>query len=326
MYTRIELNMEHYSKELIISKVKMIDVIEAVKQAFSMTEKGLIDTPLRTVIQAEEGALLFMPAYSKELGLAVLKNVNVFLKNADKGLPTTIAEVMLIDAKDGKTLAVLDGTYVTQLRTAAASGAAFDVLGKKKCYKGALIGTGSIAETQLEAMLTVRDLKEVSIYSLHHDRCEAFVERMRTKHSNTDLIINFAQNSSECVENADLIIVATTSEKPVFDGSLVKKGATISCVGTYEPNKHEIDSILITRADKIFCDNKEAVLKESGDILIPLNQGLISLDDINGGLGEVINGTIKGRENDDEIIVFETVGIAAQDLIASSLIYNRINK
>ena len=101
MYTRIELNMEHYSKELIKSKVKMIDVIEAVKQAFSMTEKGLIDTPLRTVIQAEEGTLLFMPAYSKELGLAVLKNVNVFLKNADKGLPTTIAEIMLIDAKDG---------------------------------------------------------------------------------------------------------------------------------------------------------------------------------------------------------------------------------
>lgn len=318
--------MEYYSKELIKNNIEMIDVINAVKQAFSMTEKGLIDTPLRTTISAEDGTLLFMPAYSKDLGLAVLKNVNVFLSNANKGLPTTIADIMLIDATNGKTLAILDGTYVTQLRTAAASGAAFDVLGKKECHKGAVIGTGSLAETQLEAMLASRDIKEVSIYSLHSDRCKAFVERMKNKYADTNLIINCAKNSDECIDNADLIITATTSERPVFDGSLVKKGATISCVGTYEPNKHEIDPVLITRADKIFCDNKEAVLSESGDILIPLNQGLISLDDINGGLGEVINGSIKGRENDDEIIVFETVGIAAQDLTACSLIYSRINK
>lgn len=318
--------MKYYSKEDIEKNISMRDVIEAVKQAFSLTEKGEIDAPLRTVIKAENGSFVFMPAYSSELGLAVLKSVNVFPCNAEKGLTTTPAEILLIDATTGYMLAILDGTYVTQLRTGAASGAAFDVLAKKNCRKGALIGTGGQAEAQLEAMLTARKLEEVSIFSPNREKCMAFVERMNAKFSADGVSIQCAESAEECVEDADLIITVTTAEKPVFDGKLVKKGATVSCVGTYEPNKHEIDPQLIARADKIYCDCKEAVLSESGDILIPMSEGLIKEDDICGGLGEVINGTLCGRENDDEIIVFETVGIAAQDLITSGMIYNRITE
>lgn len=316
--------MKYYSKEDIEKSVCMKDVIEAVKQAFSMTEKGMIDTPLRTVIKTANGSLLFMPAYCAELGLAVLKSVNVFPCNAEAGLSTTPAEILLIDATTGYSLAMLDGTHVTRLRTGAASGAAFDVLARKDCRKGALIGTGGQAEAQLEAMMTARSLKEVSIFSPNREKCMAFVERMTAKFASCGVSIKCAESADKCVEDADLIITVTTAENPVFDGKLVKKGATVSCVGTYEPNKHEIDPALIVRADKIFCDYKEAVLSESGDVLIPISQGLITADDICGGLGEVINGTLPGRENDDEIIVFETVGIAAQDLIASGMIYDRI--
>ena len=145
---------------------------------------------------------------------------------------------------------------------------------------------------------------------------------MSQKYASSGVIFNCETSADKCVENADLIITVTTSDIPVFDGKLVKKGTTISCVGTYEPDKHEIDSMIIATADKIYCDNKEAVLSESGDILIPIKQGIISEKDICGGLGEVINGSLVGRENDDEIIVFETVGIAAQDLITSNMIYN----
>lgn len=316
--------MRYLTREDIEKTVSIKDVIEAVKQAFSLTEKGLIDSPLRTVIKAANGSLLFMPAYSSELGLAVLKNVNVFPGNVKAGLFTTPAEILLIDAATGYALAMLDGTYVTQLRTGAASGAAFDILARKNCRKGALIGTGGQAEAQLDAMLAVRRLEEVRIFSLHHDKCMAFVKKMTEKYAMSGISFACAESADACVQDADLIITVTSSEKPVFDGTLIKKGATVSCVGTYEPNKHEIDPALISRADKIFCDSKEAALSESGDLLIPINQGLICADDICGGLGEVINGNLPGRENEDEIIVFETVGIAAQDLVTSGMIYSKL--
>lgn len=316
--------MQYLSKVDIEKTVTMKDAIEAVKKAFSMMERGLIETPLRTAIRTDKGSLLFMPAYSSELGFAVLKNVNVYPDNADRGLQTTPGEIMLIDAENGYMKAMLDGTYVTQLRTGAASGAAFDILAKKECIKGALIGTGGQAEAQLDAMLAARNLKEVSVYSLNHERCLSFVERMRAKYESEDITFVCAETSEDCVRDADLIITVTTSETPVFDGSLVKKGTTVSCVGTYEPEKHEIDPELIKRADKIYCDNVTAVLSESGDLLIPIREGVLTEEDISGGLGEVINGDISGRESDDEIIVFETVGVAAQDLVTSAMIYEKI--
>lgn len=314
--------MKYLPREIIEKNFSMKDAIEAVKKAFSMTEKGMIDVPLRMALKAEEGMLLFMPAYSAELGIAVLKNVNVFPNNAKAGLNTTPGEILLIDATTGYSKAVLDGTYVTEIRTGAASGAAFDILGKKNCRKGALIGTGGQAEAQLEAMITARDLEEVSIYSRNPERRNAFVERVKKKFASSGVAFRSEDSADKCVEDADLIIAVTTSDKPVFDGSLVKKGATVSCVGTYEPNKHEVDFTLIGRADKIYCDFVDAVLSESGDILLPIQEGIITKDDICGGLGEVINGDLKGRESDDEIIVYETVGIAAQDLVTAGMIFD----
>lgn len=316
--------MKYISKEDIERHVCMAEAIEAVKQAFSMTEKGLIDTPLRTVLPTAKGTLLFMPACSGETGLAVLKNVNVFPENAAKGLSTTPAEILLIDASTGYVLTMLDGTFETQLRTGAATGAAFDILARKNCVKGALIGTGGQAEMQLKAMLTARDLKEISIYSRNRENRMAFTDRIRAKYKSEGVTFRCAGSPDECIDDADLIVTVTTSPKPVFDGRLVKKGVTISCVGTYEPDKHEIDPVLMARADKIFCDSKEAALSESGDLLIPIRQGLMTERDVCGGLGEVINGTLPGRENDEEIIVFETVGIAAQDLITSGMIYRKM--
>lgn len=316
--------MRYISEKEVRDAVSMKDIIEAVKTAFSMTESGMIEAPLRTVVKTNNGSLLFMPAYSSSLKLAVLKNVNVFPENVGRGLDTTPAQIMLIDATTGYVLAILDGTTVTKFRTGAASGAAFDILANKDCRKGALIGTGGQAKAQLEAMLAARQLEEVSVFSRTQDRCAAFVEQVKSEFSVNSVAIKCAGSADECMEDADMIVTVTTSADPVFDGSKIKRGATVSCVGNYEPDKHEIDPALIARADKIYCDCKESVLSESGDILIPLRQGLISESDICGGLGEVINGVIPGRETDNEIIVFKTVGIAGQDLLTSALIFDRI--
>lgn len=312
------------SREDIKSVVTMKDMIEADKTAFKMTVDGTVKTPLRTVIDGKyDGAFLFMPAYAPELDAAAMKVIDIFPHNVDNGKMTSPAQVMLIDGKDGYVIALLDGTYVTQLRTGASSGAAFDLLAKKDCKRGALIGTGGQAARQLEAMLAARKLDEVKIYDLNAERCQAFAEQMQKELVDYGAKITAAESSDECIEDADLIITVTPSAKPVFDGTKVKEGATISCVGTYEPHKHEMDPAILPRASKIICDSKEAALSETGDLLIPIKEGIISETDILGSLGDVINGTIKGRENDDEIIVYETVGVAAQDLVAAKVIYDK---
>ena len=135
-----------------------------------------------------------------------------------------------------------------------------------------------------------------------------------------------AATSDEAISDADLIITVTPASSPVFDGSKVKAGATVSCVGSYQPHMQEMDPVILERASKIYFDSEEAVLSEAGDILIPLADGTITKDDFTGDIGEVLMGTVGGRENDEEIIVFKTVGIGAQDLVTAQKIYERALK
>lgn len=309
-----------------IKKVFTIkDAIEADKYAFTLVVDGKCEAPLRTNIQAPkyDGCFLFMPAYVSEMDTASLKIINIFPHNIDQGKPSSPAQVLLIDGTTGIVTAVLDGTYVTQLRTGAASGAAFDVLAKKDCKIGALIGTGGQAATQLEAMIAVRDLEEVRVFDLNLERTKEFAARMQEELKDYGTKIIPVNSSDEAVDNADLVITVTPSSKPVFDASKIKAGATISCVGAYQPHMQEMDPAILTRASKLYFDSEEAVLSESGDILIPLEDGTITKDDFTGDLGQVIKGELVGRENDQEIIVFETVGVATQDLVAARRIYDK---
>ena len=287
-----------------IKKVFTIkDAIEADKKAFQLVVEGKCNAPLRTNIQAPkyDGCFLFMPAYVEEMDTASLKIINIFPHNIDNGIPSSPAQVLLIDGKTGVVTAVLDGTYVTQLRTGAASGAAFDVLAKKECRIGALIGTGGQAATQLEAMIAARKLEEVRVYDLNLERTQAFAARMQEELKDYGTKIVAVESSDAAIDDADLLITVTPSSKPVFDGTKIKKGCTISCVGAYQHHMQEMDPA----------------------ILIPLEEGIITKEDFTGDLGNVIKGELVGRENDEEIIVFETVGVATQDLVAAKEIYEK---
>ena len=310
------------SKKDIESVVSMQEIIDADIQAFKMVSEKSADIPLRTRIPApkEDGNFLFMPAYAEQMDAAALKVVNIFPHNREKNMDTAPAQILYIDGETGYITAMLDGNFVTQLRTGAASGAAFQLLARKDAEVGALFGTGSQAEQQLSAMLTACDLKEVRIFSRNQERRDAFAASMQEKFQSSGVNIVSAQSSDEAVEDADVIITVTSSPVPVFDGSKVKSGCMISCIGTYEPEKHELDPAVLPRASKIYCDSVDAVLAESGDLLIPLGDGTISRDDVTGELGQVAKGAIPGRENDEEIIVFESVGVAVQDLCAAKVI------
>ena len=313
------------SEQDITKVVSMKEMIEAVKSAFIMMSEGTCDVPLRTVIDHPDGdsAFLFMPAYAPGMNAASLKVVDIFPHNIDRGLSTGPGQVLLIDGDTGYISALIDGACVTRLRTGASSGAAFDVLAKETCHKGALIGTGSLAACQLEAMVAARHPNEISIYDIDPARCQSFVDSVNQLAAYRGIRITAAGSSDECIADADLIITVTPSATPVFNGANVKPGATISAVGAYEPHKHELDPALLPRASKIICDWRDAALTESGDLLIPIAQGLITESDIGPSLGEILLDTMPGRESDEEIIVYETVGVAMQDLAAAKLIYDK---
>lgn len=313
------------TKEDIKSVFTMKDAIEANKDAFKFFSSGKSVVPLRTniAIPKYEGQVLFMPGYVDEMDAIGLKIVSVFPQNMKKEKPTTPATMVLIDGSSGEVCAILDGTYLTQLRTGAASGAATDILARTGSQIGALIGTGGQGAAQLEAMITARELKEVRVFDVDILRAQSFVEKMKSQLSNCKTVFKAVSTSDEAINDADIITTVTTARQPTFNGSLVKAGAHVNAVGSYMPHMQELDPVILKRADKIFFESQEAVLSESGDIIIPLKQGLITKEKFTGELGQVIMGTIKGRESDEQITVFKTVGIATQDIVTAKRIYDK---
>ncbi len=172
-------------------------------------------------------------------------------------------------------------------------------------------------------MVAVRNLEEVRVYDLNYERTASFAARMQEELKAYGTKITAVSSSDEAIDDADLLITVTPSAKPVFDGTKIKKGCTVSCVGAYQHHMQEMDPAILPRASKIYFDSQEAVLSESGDILLPLEEGIITEEDFTGNIGDVIKGTLTGRENDDEIIVYETVGVGAQDLVTAKTIYEK---
>ncbi|HHT64198.1 MAG: ornithine cyclodeaminase family protein [Bacillota bacterium] len=303
----------------------MKDAVEAVKQAFRIYSEGGSVIPLRVNINVpkHEGSTLFMPGYIEKLDSIGVKLISVFPRNPEKGKPSVPATMVLIDGNTGEVCSILDGTYLTQLRTGAAAGAATDVLARPDAEIGALIGTGGQAFAQLEALLTVRKLKEVRIFDINYASTESFVARVDKELACYGTEFKAVKSSEEAIADADVITAVTTATQPVFDGRLVKKGAHINGVGSFMPHMQELDEFIIQRADKIFFDSQDAVLAEAGDIIIPLNKGSITKDKFNGEIGQVIAETLNGRESAEEITLFKTVGIAAQDIVTGYQIYQK---
>lgn len=306
----------------------MKDAIEAAKQALRIFSEGGCTVPLRVNIdtQKNQGQTLFMPGYIREFNSMGLKIVSIFPGNKNKGIPTVPATMTLIDGTNGQVCCIMDGTFLTQLRTGAAAGAATDVLARKDAKIGALIGTGGQAASQLEAMLTIRSLSEVRICGLNFDHTKAFTDRLQKELAHYGATLRSAHTSDDAIIDADIITTVTTSKQPVFNGRLVKKGAHINGIGSFTPDMQELDEYVLQRAEKIFCDSQEAVLAEAGDFIIPLQRGTFIEDTFTGEIGKVIAGSLRGRESTDEITLFKSVGMAALDVVTAFHIYQKALK
>jgi ornithine cyclodeaminase len=264
-----------------------------------------------------------MPAYVKSYVNRVgIKVVSTFPQNAAKNIPVVTAQVLLLDPETGEVCAMMNGTEVTRIRTGAISGAATDILARSDSRVAALFGTGGQARSQLEALLTVRKIEEVRIYDVMQERISNFISSEAATAERFGVKLKAAASPDEAIDEADVITTVTISKTPVFDGKRVKPGAHVNGVGSYTPDARELDFSLIDKA-RVFVDNKEAVFAEAGDFLIPIKEGLYSVDRVAGELGEVLDGKLDGRQSSDQITVMKTVGYAVLDVVAAWTIYNR---
>lgn len=296
----------------------MADAIAANKSAYAQLSDKSAVVPLRTHIPiGEGGTTLVMPAYIPQQDALGVKIVSVFGDNIKRGLPIIHAVVLALDPETGQPLALMDGGSLTAIRTGAGAGAATDVLARSDSEVVAIIGSGVQARTQLEAVCTVRIIKEARVYSPTRAHAEAFANDVRGRDPFPDIII-VTDDPDSAVRDADIICAATTSSRPVFDGSLLKPGAHVNTVGSYLPTMQEVDVTTIKRS-LVTVDSREAVLAEAGDLIIPLNNGDIDESVIHAEIGEIINGTKPGRTSPEQITYFKSVGVAVQDAASAQI-------
>lgn len=306
----------------------MNEAIEAMKSAFAALSNGTAVVPLRTrlPIPNSEALSLFMPAYvrSADDQALAIKVVSLFPGNPARGLAYIQAAVLVFDPETGRALALLEGSSLTAIRTGAAGGAAIDLLARKDGKVAAIFGAGAQGRTQLEAACTARRIETVFIFDAEAGKARTLVEEIKGR-GPIPQDIRVAQTAREAVENADIICTATTSAKPVFDDEDIKPGTHISAVGAYTPEMQEVPAETLQRA-RIFVDSRSASLAEAGDLLQPIRGGLFDETHICGELGEVMLGRIPGRQSDDEITYFKSVGIAVQDALAAQVALNNARK
>ncbi len=251
-----------------------------------------------------------------------VKIVSVFNDNPAKELPLIHALVVVVDATTGEPAAMMDGTYLTALRTGAASGAATDLLARQDARTAAIFGAGVQGRTQLEAVCAVRPIQAAWVYDVAPERAGDFAAEMRPDRCGRrrlSLPVRVAETPTEAARQADVVCTATTSSPPVFEDADVRPGTHINGVGAYTPQMQESPAETVLRA-KVVIDHREASLAEAGDLLIPLQEGLMTEDHIYAELGEIAAGLKAGRASPDEITLFKSVGVAVQDVAAASAV------
>jgi alanine dehydrogenase len=268
----------------------------------------------------KQGLLGMMPGYATDPAVMGIKTITVFFGNRDLGLPSHQGVVILFDAKQGQPLMIFDALEITAIRTAAASALATKLLSKENSETMAIIGSGEQAERHLESILLVRKIKTVNVWSKTEKKAIAFVEKNNNKYS---AVISVSTSAEQAVKNADIICTVTSASEPVVKGEWLKPGAHVNAVGSSTASKRELDSEAILRG-KLFTDCYESIFNEAGDFLIPKKQGLIGDDHVKADLGEVLTGMKKGREGDEEITIFKSLGIASEDIFSAYHIYKKL--
>ncbi len=306
--------------------VPMDDAVELMKVAFRELSAGRALAPVRTSVPVNDdpSAMLMMPGYVPASGALGFKTVNFFAGNLERGLPRIHAIVCLIDPVTGVPLAIMEGGYVTALRTGAVSGAASDLMARADSKTLAVIGTGVQGVTQAAAVCAVRPIETIIGVDVSEEQLSRFRTAVATEWPEISATVETTTSAAKAVQQADIICTATTATSAVFNDADVRPGTHINAVGAFTPEMQEVPVDTCRRA-RIVVDNFDAVMEEAGDLLQAIAAGAISQDDLKVELGHVVDDPSKGRASDDEITFFKSVGNAVQDVVVARFAVDQAN-
>jgi len=309
------------TEEHVRSVLPMADLIECMESALGRFSAGDVQQPVRTVLQvgAQKHWWGLMPAYVSQPPMMGAKIVTVFNSNADRGLHTHLATIVLLDPDTGALQALMDGRYITEARTGAVSAVSARHLARPDASVLAIIGTGVQARSHLAAFREVRQLRDVRVWSPTRAHRERFADEMQPE---AGAPLRAAGSAEEAVRGADLIVLATSAATSPIEVSWIAGGAHIVSVGATRPDQREIDPALLSRA-RIFVDSRSAALVESGDIVMGMSEGRFGKEQIAGELGELVLGRVEGRQSEDQITLFKSLGMAVEDVATADLVYRR---
>ena len=299
----------------------MRDCIELMRQALTSLANGDAVLPLRSMVRLPDasGLLGIMPGYLGEPRSFGLKVVSVMPGNHGTGYDSHQGVVMLFGLDHGQPLAILDATAITAVRTAAASGLATEMLASDTAGDLAILGSGTQARTHLEAMACVRKLRRVRVHSRSREHAERFA---RANAALAPVPIEVMPSAEAAVRGADLVCTTTSAREPVVFGRWLEPGAHINAVGACFPTTRELDTDAVRRS-RLYTDCRESCENEAGDYRLPLAEGAIQPAHLLGELGEVLVGRVPGRTSKDDVTIYESLGIALEDLASAHFIHQR---
>jgi len=296
------------------SVLTMDDLIDVMGTALQRFSTGNVEQPVRLMLPVDGNHALFatMPAFVKNPDALGAKLVTVFERNHERGLPSHLASIVLLDPETGALRALMDGRYITEARTAAVSAVSSRLLARKTAQSLAIIGTGVQALSHLDAIRRVHNIRQVTVWSPTAAHRESFAKTHNVK---------AVDHAGEAVVGADVIVLVTSSPTPVIENGWVKPGAHVISVGACRPTQREMDPDLVARA-RVFVDSKKAALVESGDVVQGIKEGRFSADHVVAEIGDLVNGAT-GRRSDTEVTIFKSLGMAVEDVTAADLVYQR---
>ena len=313
------------TKEEIESVLTIEDAIEAVEEGFKAYNSGkaVIPFPVALEVPDHHGDIHIKPGYIKGYGTYTIKIASGFYDNPMLGLSTSHGMLLLFDSNTGLPLCFeVDRCYLTDLRTAAAGAVAARALARKSVSRVTVIGTGTQARFQIEALSKVRKFDELRVWGRNPEHVKKYVSDMK-KVLKAKIIP--AKTAAEAVIGSDIVVTATMTSTPLVKASWLGKGVHITAIGSDSPEKQELETAVLKKADKIVVDSLKQCSR-LGEVHHALEDGTIEEKDIHAELGEVLLGKKTGRESGDEITVCDLTGIAVQDVVTSQLVYERALK
>ena len=310
-------------REDVMGVLDMASCMDVVEKAFAELAGGTAVLPLRINITPPGGLALYMPAYLKQMRALACKVVTVYKENPKRfSLPTTIGKVLLQNPETGEVICIMDGGYLTAVRTGAASGVATKYMARRaRGQVAGIFGAGVQAKMQLWAVAVARELSKALVYDISGEAADALITELGPR---LNLEITKASSPDEILKT-DIICTATSSPEPVFDGRKLREGTHINGIGSHTPKARELDTETIRRS-RLVGDSREACFSEAGDIMIPIDEGAIDESHFHAELGEVVTGKKVGRSDDKEITLFKSNGLAIQDAATAKLVYDKAVK